>query len=178
MSTRTETPPQPLAEMWRLVCDKRPAIPALLALGLIVAAAGALFEVMWMRGLLEIGNVLSLREQRLATMAMLLGFVGGLMLLDVAIASAVFRIGRRVETRLRAALLEKLPRIGENYFQSRLVSDLAHRAHSLDALRGIPDLGGRFARDIDAARVHGDRPGLARPAKRGRCGGGGDARRW
>ena len=146
MSTRTETPPRPLAEMWRLVCDKRPAIPALLALGLIVAAAGALFEVMWMRGLLEIGNVLSLREQRLATMAMLLGFVGGLMLLDLAIASAVFRIGRRVETRLRAALLEKLPRIGENYFQSRLVSDLAHRAHSLDALRGIPDLGGRFAR--------------------------------
>ena len=146
MSTRTEIPPRPLAEMWRLVCDKRPAIPALLALGLIVAAAGALFEVMWMRGLLEMGNVLSLREQRLATMAMLLGFVGGLMLLDVAIASAVFRIGRRVETRLRAALLEKLPRIGENYFQSRLVSDLAHRAHSLDALRGIPDLGGRFAR--------------------------------
>ena len=145
-STRTETPPQPLGEMWRLVREKRPAIPALMALGLVVAAAGALFEVMWLRGLLEMSNVLSLREQRLATIAMLLGFIGGLMLLDVAIASAVLRIGRRVETRLRAALLEKLPRIGENYFQSRLVSDLAHRAHSLDGLRGMPDLGARFAR--------------------------------
>ncbi len=146
IAMRADTPPQPLGEMWRLIADKRPAIPALLALGLVVAAAGALFEVMWLRGLLEISNVLSLREQRLATIAMLLGFIGGLMLLDLAITSAVLRIGRRVETRLRAALLEKLPRIGENYFQSRLVSDLAHRAHSLDGLRGMPDLGARFAR--------------------------------
>ena len=139
-------PSSAFAEMWHLVCDRRPAVPALIGLGVIVAAAGALFEVMWLRGVLEINNVLSLREQRLATLAMLIGFVGGLMLLDLAITSAVLRIGRGVETRLRAALLEKLPRIGENFFQSRLVSDLAHRAHNLDALRGIPDLGARFAR--------------------------------
>jgi ATP-binding cassette subfamily B protein len=146
VGTPTANHRQPLAEMWRLVADKRPSVPALIALGLIVAAAGALFEVMWLRGVLEINNVLSLREQRLATLAMLAGFIGGLMLLDMATTSAVLAIGRRVETRLRAALLEKLPHIGENYFRSRLVSDLAHRAHNLDALRGIPDLGARFAR--------------------------------
>lgn len=137
---------RPLAEMWRLVCQGRPAIPALIGLGLFVAAAGALFEVMWLRGLLEIGHVLALREQRLATLAMLLGFVGSLMVLDGAIAGAVLRIGRGVEARIRAALLDALPRLGDGYFRSRLVSDLAHRAHSLGALRAIPELGSRCAR--------------------------------
>jgi ABC-type bacteriocin/lantibiotic exporter with double-glycine peptidase domain len=145
-AARDDAAPRPLAEMWRLVCDGRPMIPALIAVGLVVAAAGALFEVMWLRGLIEIGHVLALREQRLATLAMMLGLVGGLLLLDLSISAAVVRLGRRVEAHLRAALLAKMPRLGEGYFQSRLVSDLAHRAHSLDALRGIPDLGARLAR--------------------------------
>jgi ABC-type bacteriocin/lantibiotic exporter with double-glycine peptidase domain len=141
-----DSPHGTVLDMWRLVSNGRPMIPALLALGLVVAAAGALFEIMWLRGLLDIANVLSLRQHRLATIAMLLGFVASLLLLDLAIGSAVLRIGRRVESRLRAALLAKMPKLGDGYFQTRLVSDLAHRAHSLDALRTIPEMGTRFAR--------------------------------
>jgi ABC-type bacteriocin/lantibiotic exporter with double-glycine peptidase domain len=141
-----DQPVRPIADMWRRVCDSQPWVPALVGLGLFLASAGALLEVMWLRGLLEIANVLSLREQRLITLTLLLGFMGAMLVLDVAIGAAVLRIGRRVEARLRAAVLAKLPRLGDGYFQSRLVSDLAHRAHSLDGLRGIPEFGARFAR--------------------------------
>jgi ABC-type bacteriocin/lantibiotic exporter with double-glycine peptidase domain len=145
-ATVPETPPRPLPEMWRLVSEGRPLVPALVGLGLFLAAAGALLEVMWLRGLIEIANVLSLREQRLVTLTLLLGFMGAMLVLDVAIGAAVLRIGRRIEARLRAAVLAKLPRIGDGYFHRRLVSDLAHRAHSLDGLRSIPEFGARFAR--------------------------------
>ena len=145
IESTSEAPEQPFLEMWRLVADKQPMIPVLLGVGVIVAAAGALFEIMWLRGLLEISNVLSLRQQRLAVIGLLLGAVGALTLLDAALSSALLRLGRRAEARLRAALLMKLPRIGDG-FQRRLVSDMAHRAHSIDALRGIPDVGARFAR--------------------------------
>ena len=141
-----DQPTRPVAEMWRRVCDGQPWVPALVGLGLLLASAGALLEVMWLRGLLEIANVLSLREQRLITFTMLLGFMAAMLVLDVAIGAAVLRVGRRLEARLRAAVLAKLPRLGDGYFQSRLVSDLAHRAHSLDALRALPDFGARFAR--------------------------------
>lgn len=47
-------------------------------------------------------------------------------------------IGRRIEVRLRIALLEKIARLGSQYFHSRLVSDMAGRAHGLASLRNLP----------------------------------------
>jgi ATP-binding cassette subfamily B protein len=47
-------------------------------------------------------------------------------------------LGRRLETELRAKLLRKLPRIRDDYFASRLVSDLAERAHAITQLREAP----------------------------------------
>ena len=112
----------------------------------MLAAAGALLEIMLLRGALEMTNILSLREHRIVAIGSLLGFVAAMTVLDVAISSAVLQMGRRVEVQLRGILLEKLPRLGDSYFQRRLVSDMAHRAHTLDALRGVPDAGARFVR--------------------------------
>src|SRR5262249_58824127 len=50
------------------------------------------------------------------------------------------------EARLRLAFLEKVPRLGDRYFQSRLISDMAERNHSAQALRTLPTLGGQFLR--------------------------------
>src|ERR1043166_4665935 len=55
-------------------------------------------------------------------------------------------MGRRLEMRLRVAFLEKIPRLGDRYFQSRLISDMAERSHSVQALRRLPELGGRLGR--------------------------------
>jgi ABC-type bacteriocin/lantibiotic exporter with double-glycine peptidase domain len=142
----TDTPNRPVAEAWRLLRSDGVGAPLTLALAIVLASVGALFEVMLLRGALEVGNVLLLREHRLMTVGLVLAVVGALLALDLAITGGVLRLGRRLETRLRAALLAKLPALGDQYFRSRLVSDLAHRAHSLDSLRLLPELGSRFLR--------------------------------
>jgi ATP-binding cassette subfamily B protein len=54
--------------------------------------------------------------------------------------------GARLEERLRALYLRKIPRLPDRYFQSRPVSDMAERAHLLHRLRALPTLGGEIAR--------------------------------
>ena len=141
-----DRPPGPLAEAWRLLRPDGAGVQLALVAAIVLAAAGAMLEVTLLRGALEIGNVLLLREHRLVTVGFVLGVIGALLVLDLAITAGILRVGRRLETRLRAALLAKLPALGDGYFRSRLVSDLAHRAHSIDGLRALPELGSRFLR--------------------------------
>ena len=54
---------------------------------------------------------------------------------------------RRFETRLRIAFLEKIPRLSDRYFHSRLTSDMTMRAHELRQLRTLPDLGFQVLRE-------------------------------
>jgi ATP-binding cassette subfamily B protein len=54
------------------------------------------------------------------------------------------RMGRRLDTRLRMALLSKLPRLTDRYFHSRPISDLADRSHSIQLTRLVPGMGLHF----------------------------------
>ena len=139
-------PDRPLADIWQLVRKHGVASPALLTGAVMLAGAGAVFELLLLRGMLEWNQILSLREQRLVAVALVVSLMGALLLLDLAISDGILRIGRRVETRLRALLLEKLPRLSDRYFRSRLISDMALRAHSLEDIRALPDLAARFVR--------------------------------
>ena len=58
----------------------------------------------------------------------------------------VLRMGRRLETRLRMLFMDKIPRLGDRYFHSRLTSDMTERSHSIHVLRQLPALGERFLR--------------------------------
>jgi len=60
-------------------------------------------------------------------------------------------VGRQVETRLRTALLGKLPRIRDDYFASRLISDLAERGHAITQLRDAPAIATTLL--VDLARL-------------------------
>src|SRR5207253_2666746 len=62
------------------------------------------------------------------------------------LAGMILRLGRRLETRLRVAFLEKIPRLVDRYFQSRLMSDMAERCHAVQTLRGLPEVGARLTR--------------------------------
>ena len=86
--------------------------------------------------------------------------------------------GRQLEVRLRMALLEKLPRLGDRYFQSRPTSDMAERSHSLHRLRLLPEFGGQTApAEFRAAPDHGGHC-LAPPGKRTAGDPGGGVRPW
>ena len=61
-------------------------------------------------------------------------------LLNVSKSAVLLRFGRWLDIHLRMRFLEKLPKLGNYYFHSRLPSDLAHRAYMLRSLRHMPQL--------------------------------------
>jgi len=60
-----------------------------------------------------------------------------LMLLDYSLA-AVLRLGRRLETEFRLTIVQRLPRIADRYFHSRLSSDFPQRGHCIHLLSELP----------------------------------------
>lgn len=139
-----EKPTRPELEIFRLLRKDGLLIPSVLGLALGIAAAGMIIEVLIFRGLLDIGSVLQPMGQRLGAAAALFIFSFGLLLLEIPSVSVFLRIGRRLETRLRIAFLEKIPKLGDRYFHSRLTSDMTMRAHELRGLGDLPILGVRF----------------------------------
>ena len=101
-------------------------------------------EALLWRGLVDLTRHLGSVEQRLGALGALLVFVSALLLLDLVNALGLWRLGRRLEARLRIAFLAKIPRLGDRYFQSRPTSDMAERSHSVHRLRLLPDLGGQL----------------------------------
>ncbi len=87
------------------------------------------------RGIFDIAWQLKLADQRL------LAVVELLLLIEIPIAMESLRFDRHLETRLRMALLRKLPHLTDRYFQSRPVSGMAERSHSLAVIRSVPGLG-------------------------------------
>jgi len=120
--------------------------PSTIAIALLLAAGGVIVEAVLFRGLFELGRELGLAGQRLGAMAALLLFIMALLLLEIPLAAGLLRLGRHLELRLRLAFLQKIPRLGDRYFQSRLNSDMAERSHSVHRIRQLPDLAGQFLR--------------------------------
>ncbi len=113
-------------------------LPMAILAGTFIAAAGftmtglGLMVIMKLgKGLLAYANPSTVVEN--LTLLLLLLF-----LLEIPIASLTAGIGRRFENRLRIDFLSKLPRLGDRYFYSRLVSDMVQRAHELRQLRTLP----------------------------------------
>ena len=129
--------------------DGRLAPLALLG-ALALAAFGVTLEALLFRGLMELGRELRLVEQRIGAMAALLGFVAVLLVLELPIVSTAMRLGRHLELRLRRAFLEKIPRLTDSYFHSRLTSDMAERSHSIQGVRAVTDLGEEIVRNTFA----------------------------
>jgi ATP-binding cassette subfamily B protein len=46
------------------------------------------------------------------------------------------------------AFLDKIPKLGDRYFHSRLTSDMAERCHSINRIRHLPELGGQLTRRV------------------------------
>jgi len=136
-----ETPTDPLRELWRLLKQDGFFAPAVLGIALAMGAVGVMIEALLFRGLLDLGLTLNLLPQRVITVAILFIFLLGLFLLEWPIANMVARFGRRLESRLRIKFFEKIPRLGDRYFHSRLTSDMAQRAHELRQVRLLPQLG-------------------------------------
>ena len=141
-----EPPNRPWRELLHQLRGDGLLTPVAITAAGLVAAGGVLVEALLFRGLIDLGRELGLAEQRLGFAGLLLLFTAGMLLLDLPIATAVLRLGRRLEGGLRLRFLGKIPRIGDRYFHSRPSSDMAERGHNVHRLRQLPMLGEQFLR--------------------------------
>jgi ABC-type transport system involved in cytochrome bd biosynthesis fused ATPase/permease subunit len=123
--------------LWRMV--------PLLA-GLLLAGLGSVVEALLFRGVFDVGQRLALFEQRLVAGVALLVLLVALSLVDWPVGRALWRVGQQVEIGLRRAFLRKLPRLGDRYFRSRPMSNMAESSHLLHWLRLLPGNGGQVVR--------------------------------
>lgn len=141
-----EPPTRPLREIWALLRQDGLLTPLVLLPTILLAGLVVLIQAVLLRGLLDLGRMLAPTEQRLQIVVAAIIFIGLMFVLDYAIHSTVLRLGRNLEIRLRVRFLEKVPRLGDRYFQSRLMSDMAERLHSLRQIRSLPHLAIDFLR--------------------------------
>ncbi len=141
-----EPPARPLAALRDLLSADGLLGPLALSGALAVSAGVLLVEALLFRSVFEMGTLLPLGSQRLAAAAGLLVFMGVALAFEVPIVSESLRMGRRLDARLRMALLRKLPRLADRYLHSRPISDLAERGHSIHHTRRVPAMGMHFLR--------------------------------
>jgi ABC-type bacteriocin/lantibiotic exporter with double-glycine peptidase domain len=143
-----EPPMNPLRTAWRLLGQAGRLTPLAVLSVSLVAAAAVLMEMLLFRGLLDVIGTLGDATQRLGALLMLLAFGLILLGLEWPVMREAMRLGRQLEAQLRMALLDKLPRLSERYFQSRAVSDMAERGHSIHATRNLPGLAMQCVRTV------------------------------
>jgi ATP-binding cassette subfamily B protein len=141
-----DQPPWPWKPIWQGLREAGLLRPALIGAALLAAAAGRMIEALLFRGFFDLAGHLNLSGQRAGAVAAFAGFLAFLLLIEWACESGLLGMGRQIESRLRVLFLIKIPRLNDRYFQSRLISDMAFRAHSVQLLRQLPELGGQFLR--------------------------------
>ncbi len=158
-STATTLPPsaeselraptmRPLRVMFSVARFEARELGGPLALGLLAGAWLVFAEVLLLRALLSADRYLALEYQRLAGVACALLLPAAALWVEVWIGGVVRRIGRGIELRMRVRLLEKLPRLEDNYLRSRPTSDTASRGQATHALRELPLLWTSAARAL------------------------------
>jgi ATP-binding cassette subfamily B protein len=143
-----EPAPNPGRHLLQLLAADGILAPATLLMTLALAAGGVVLEALLFRSLIDLGAHLPLSGQRLGAMAVIVGLSAILLAIDLPVAAVALGLGRRLETRLRIAFLEKIPRLADRYFQSRPSSDMAERAHSAHQIRELAPLGTHLVRSV------------------------------
>jgi len=131
---------KPEREIWKQLRKDGLLTPAILLVAVLMATFAVLLEAFLLQGVVQIGEGLGIVSQRIWAAITLMLFIITPLILEYPINSALWRMGRRLETRLRILLLEKIPKLGDKYFRSRLTSDMTQRAHDLRQLRSLPNL--------------------------------------
>jgi len=168
-SVAEERRERPFAEILRCLRQDGFLTPAVWAPVAALVAASVTFEALLLRAFLELGHQLGIGLQRAGAALLLLALAALLWLVQAPVYGGLLRSGRHLETRFRIRFLEKLPRLGDRYFRSRLASDMAERCHSLHLIRELPLLAWGLVRNacelilVTAGVVWLD-PGLARLA--------------
>jgi ABC-type bacteriocin/lantibiotic exporter with double-glycine peptidase domain len=134
-----EKPAHPGRELLGALWRSGPTALLLLLSALLLAGCGTIIEAIIFRSVFDVAQELALVGQRLGAIAGVILFSLGLLLIEFPSFALGVRLGRQIENRFRVLFLEKIPKLGDRYFQSRLISDMAERSHATKRLRNLPD---------------------------------------
>ncbi len=143
-----EPPRKPFRELWQLVPHIRLGSAMLIVLAISLAAVAVLGETLLYRSVLDAGRDLVLPEQRMFGVGILLLFSASILVLDKSIAEWLLGIGRSLECQLRLQLQRKIPKLAEEYLNTRPTSDTAERVHAIAEIRSLPSLCSSVARAV------------------------------
>ncbi len=132
--------PTPLQVLCRHVSRDAWRLLGLIVVIAVMLAALALVEMMVLRAAFNAETLLALPQQRFAGTAMYAGLIAVLLALETTLGASVIRLGRSLELRMRLALLQKLPRLPNRYFQSRPLSDVTQRSQGLFEVKPLPSM--------------------------------------
>jgi ABC-type bacteriocin/lantibiotic exporter with double-glycine peptidase domain len=152
---RNEPPVRAWDLVWEVLQEHGWKLPIVVGGVLLVMAFGTVLEAVLFRGLFDLGSHLHSTGERLAAVTAMSVFLATLLALDWPAAVCLSRLGRHLEIRLRTLLLRKVPLLSDRYFQSRLISDMAFRAHSLHLLRQFPDTAGHCLQSVASILITG-----------------------
>lgn len=144
----SETPQSPVRQLLGFLREDGTLSPIILTAALAVGAVTIMLEALLFRGLFDIAAFLALPAQRAVGAAAIIIFLLLLFAIEFPIVMHLLRMGRHLEVRLRMALLSKLTRLNDRYFQSRPISDMADRNHNIRALRNVPGLGAQLLQTL------------------------------
>jgi ABC-type bacteriocin/lantibiotic exporter with double-glycine peptidase domain len=113
---------------------------------MLLVSIGGLVEVVLSRRLLS--GAAAGQHTLIAGALALFAAVAGSALLEVPLVARARRLGRLFDVELRRAFFRKLPRLGDRYFASRPVSDMAERAHLLHRVRLLPAVAVQVGRTL------------------------------
>ncbi|MFL6415916.1 MAG: ATP-binding cassette domain-containing protein [Bryobacteraceae bacterium] len=136
----SQSPIRPSRALWDLLGAGGRWSAIFVAFTLFTISLALLGEAFLFRTLFDVASELRLRGQRMGAMAAVLAFSSVLLATEFWSFKSVARIRRKLENHLRIAFLEKLPKLGDRYFQSRLMSDMAERSHLTHRVRHLPEL--------------------------------------
>jgi ATP-binding cassette subfamily B protein len=142
MRARTERAPRVWEPVWAALRASGGQLPKATMVALCAVALGTVIEALLFRGLFDMGRHLQSTAERLGAIVAIVLFLATVLALDWSAAIGSFRLERQIEMRLRTRFLLKVPRLSDRYFQSRPISDMAFRAHSLQILRQLPEMAG------------------------------------
>jgi len=141
-------PERPEVALWQALREDGLLTPGAVCCAVALAVVGMATQFVLLQGLLRVGQQAGLAPFRLNLLATLVTLVGLLFLIELPIATMTNRVGRHLEARLRAAFLAKMPRLSNQYFHSRLTSDMVQRAYDLRLLGRLPELGATILRQF------------------------------
>jgi ABC-type bacteriocin/lantibiotic exporter with double-glycine peptidase domain len=130
----------PMRSVYEFVRTAGLISPTVVFLSAIVVGATVALQAMAFKLLFEFENLVAPGQLRINIALVIFFLTAGTAILNVPLQLTVQRISRRLEDQFRIALYEKLPRLKDEYFSSRLLSDLIERSHSVASIENIPSI--------------------------------------